>query len=772
MARHVDQETLLGFVAEARGYLPTVRQALDNFHATAAASDLAEAYRLVHTIKGAAAMVGLSNLSHVAYKLETVLEDLSNGSLRAVAGTGLWLRELYTLLELYLESVEHGEECTETLLGEAERLEQALRFGESLPAGALPPVDQPLPEPLAQLEPLPEDFSDLPPLPELPPLELPEPPLPEWVQPPELLAELPEPPTIDFPSREEIDLSVRELINPPSPPTPLPREVAEKVGRLDVSPYLSVESRTRNKDLRQIPRLFQQSPRVQGRGEDDGAPLPQVHGSGEGEALALHLAQPREEPKATPPPRIEESDDKTAVTGPISEENCRPSASLPQEAMEDDPPVLDLTPLADLPNLSESATNFVPTDSPSLESPSFEPCPPCQQETTEEDRACDLQIPDLTPPADLPELPESIENWGPPAIDLSDLPLPAPALQSEEEPLPELTPLLDESPDFLSALPDSNDPAACSLPELPGWQRKDLPAAELPPIAPEAELPEPLPVEPAPPAAAATAQEEIAPELLEVFQLEAAEHLRTIQGLLPVLEQQPDKKASLQEIRRSAHTLKGAAGMVGFRNVTQLAHRMEDALDLLYEGTLPLTPEVLQLLCVSADALEDLAAGRTASLEPLYQGYEAFLGQQAKPAPASSTQPADTVAPPAAEVPPETREAAPNFVERRVRFAESLDALVKLVSEQVIARTVFEQRMADFLRLLNELQPSTERLRRVSHRLETQYEASALSGGSGQPGKGGFHNRLQRFFQSHGFDELEFDRYSEFHLLRSRDKIT
>jgi chemosensory pili system protein ChpA (sensor histidine kinase/response regulator) len=379
-----------------------------------------------------------------------------------------------------------------------------------------------------------------------------------------------------------------------------------------------------------------------------------------------------------------------------------------------------------------------------------------------------LEVLDLTPLTEAPDFLETEGSCSLPEIELPQLPMPTPGQLSETAPILD-TPPLSELPNLLSALPElpgSGDLNAHPLPEPPSLRKEEFLPPELPPPLAEEELAEELPVVDVPPAPAPTTQEEIAPELLEVFQLEAAEHLRTIQTLLPGLEQQPENKDALQEIRRSAHTLKGAAGMVGFRNVTQLAHRMEDALDLLYDGTLALTPELLQILCGSADALEDLAAGRPADLEPLYRGYTAFLGQQKESTPARPPESAEAVPQPVAgEVPNEARETAPKFVERRVRFAESLDALVKLVSEQVIARTVFEQRMADFLRLLNELQPSTERLRRVSHRLETQYEASALSGGSGQPGHGGLHNRLQHFFQSHGFDALEFDRYSEFHLL-------
>jgi chemosensory pili system protein ChpA (sensor histidine kinase/response regulator) len=297
----------------------------------------------------------------------------------------------------------------------------------------------------------------------------------------------------------------------------------------------------------------------------------------------------------------------------------------------------------------------------------------------------------------------------------------------------------------------------------------------------------------------AAADEDVAPELREVFALEAEDHLRNMSAALPVLEQQPENKEVLQEIRRSAHTLKGSAAMVGFRAITQLAHRMEDLLDLLYEGERPVTADVVQLLFASTDALEDLAAGKTGGTElpDLYARYAALLGD---PVPVAAARPADQAEEPAATVDDtasdaaaQTDQAAAADQRKQGQFVripiDRLDELVKLVSELVISRTAFEQRMTDLLRQVEELQPSTDRLRRVAYKLETQFEVSALGGsdptktpappGSGNPvpskpylnfrngEEGGFIplNRLTATFKTHGFDDLEFDRYTEFHLL-------
>jgi chemosensory pili system protein ChpA (sensor histidine kinase/response regulator) len=320
-----------------------------------------------------------------------------------------------------------------------------------------------------------------------------------------------------------------------------------------------------------------------------------------------------------------------------------------------------------------------------------------------------------------------------------------------------------------------------------------VPAAPPDPTVPPVAATEPVPAPPPPPA---FEPDEVSPELAEVFALEADEHLRTLSSLLPALERQPGDKDLLQQIRRSAHTLKGAAAMVGFRNITQLAHRAEDLLDALYEGRTQVTPDRIQLLLAATDALEDMAAGRAdaATVQGLYARFHEVLVQvpaPAAPAPDEATPKADEgvaalaalaaqlAQRPAAEEPADEADAAAAPAEAPVAPGqkagafvrvplERLDSLVKLVSEMVIARTFFEQRMADYAHQVEELQLSTDRLRRAAYKLESEYEASTLGGGrpafpsAASPGRG---DRFRGGFTTHGFDELEFDRYTAFHLL-------
>jgi chemosensory pili system protein ChpA (sensor histidine kinase/response regulator) len=354
----------------------------------------------------------------------------------------------------------------------------------------------------------------------------------------------------------------------------------------------------------------------------------------------------------------------------------------------------------------------------------------------------------------------------------------------------------------------------------------------------------------------APADEDIDPEMLEIFRLEAEEHLRTVSASLVVLDRTPGDRPTLKDIRRSAHTLKGAAAVVGFQSVTKLAHRMEDLLDALYDNEQPATPALTSLLLAATEQLEQLVGGTPPSelahsLEITYGQFDSILpivqaggvvdaiGADgpvvAAEAPAATTtaasaETADAIAhastddtPDVAETAaepqtavariaaaarsigvdldgdgtePEEAEALPastaandaamadaaaaagarQFV--RVPLAK-LDSVSKLMGELVISRTALEQRVVQLEQQITELHHSTTRLRRASGEIESEYETTALlrgpiyaatgtdgrfSGGRVVPGASAL-TMPAGTGGGHGFDDLEFDRYTEFHRL-------
>ncbi|HIP15605.1 MAG TPA: chemotaxis protein CheA [Methanothermococcus okinawensis] len=92
----------------------------------------------------------------------------------------------------------------------------------------------------------------------------------------------------------------------------------------------------------------------------------------------------------------------------------------------------------------------------------------------------------------------------------------------------------------------------------------------------------------------------------ELFLAEAMEHLQALNQYLVELENNPENLEIINLIFRSAHTLKGSARTVGFDHISNLTHHMEDILDYLREGKIPVTSEIMDLLFECLDALETM----------------------------------------------------------------------------------------------------------------------------------------------------------------------
>jgi two-component system chemotaxis sensor kinase CheA len=94
-------------------------------------------------------------------------------------------------------------------------------------------------------------------------------------------------------------------------------------------------------------------------------------------------------------------------------------------------------------------------------------------------------------------------------------------------------------------------------------------------------------------------------QYLEIFIEETKEHLQGLNQSLLQLEKIPDDMATLNEIFRVAHTLKGMSGTMGFNKMSTLTHDMEDVLQALRNGEVKVNTGLVDLLFKCLDALED-----------------------------------------------------------------------------------------------------------------------------------------------------------------------
>ena len=216
--------------------------------------------------------------------------------------------------------------------------------------------------------------------------------------------------------------------------------------------------------------------------------------------------------------------------------------------------------------------------------------------------------------------------------------------------------------------------------------------------------------------------------LLELFRLEAEAQTQVLNTGLLVLERNPAQADQLEACMRAAHSLKGAARIVGLDAGVRVAHVMEDLLEAARQGHVRLQPDnidaLLQgsdlLLRIGADAGWAESAGREA-IEALITRLQGRSVEEAPPAreliePVIPPPriPEAPPPPPAEPVPREVEAPAPaeTVSEARDRVlrvsAERLDHLLDISSKSLVEFQRIKP-LNDALHRLKRLQASASR---------------------------------------------------------------
>jgi two-component system chemotaxis sensor kinase CheA len=93
-------------------------------------------------------------------------------------------------------------------------------------------------------------------------------------------------------------------------------------------------------------------------------------------------------------------------------------------------------------------------------------------------------------------------------------------------------------------------------------------------------------------------------DYLQDFIRESEENVTELNNSLLELEDDPGDEAAMDSIFRTAHTLKGNFGAMGFQNESDLAHALEDLLDEIRQGRMEVTPEVMDLVFAGVDEID------------------------------------------------------------------------------------------------------------------------------------------------------------------------
>lgn len=204
------------------------------------------------------------------------------------------------------------------------------------------------------------------------------------------------------------------------------------------------------------------------------------------------------------------------------------------------------------------------------------------------------------------------------------------------------------------------------------------------------------------------------------FVEEAREHIKRLGEGLDAMSRDSVDRENINAVFRSAHTIKGSSRMLKLSAITETAHKMEDVLGALRDGSLHYRPELGSLLFRGVDAIAVLVeclakSGDGATLPPVNEALCASLAQAATgevsatgappsgidlatddaPSAVEPTPPPAAAPSPLAVTPPLPAQAKLNKADTvRVRLAK-LDELIKLMGEVVSSHATLRQRLLD-----------------------------------------------------------------------------
>ena len=182
-------------------------------------------------------------------------------------------------------------------------------------------------------------------------------------------------------------------------------------------------------------------------------------------------------------------------------------------------------------------------------------------------------------------------------------------------------------------------------------------------------------------------------DIINDFLAEASESLEQLDQKFMDLEKQPGDTALLNDIFRSIHTIKGAAGFLGFQQMVDVTHSTEDVLNKLRKGEMRVTPGIMDAILQSVDLIRLLLNnikeknGREEDLKPAVALLNDILEGRFKDEPS-----ADHPSPKGAQSEEEHKQARPDEAaagakEQSIRVdLDRLDSVLNLAGELVLSR--------------------------------------------------------------------------------------
>jgi chemosensory pili system protein ChpA (sensor histidine kinase/response regulator) len=277
------------------------------------------------------------------------------------------------------------------------------------------------------------------------------------------------------------------------------------------------------------------------------------------------------------------------------------------------------------------------------------------------------------------------------------------------------------------------------------------------------------------------------PEILSYFAPEAQEYLESLESQLLRLEREPHNPELINQLFRTAHTLKGSAYTVGFQSIGDLTHYVEDFMGAVREGRIKVLPGHADMLLRAVDVVRLLMRRDPTMTETLRQRFAVAMrglkqldqslaaGTMVEPAVRHAVETAPAVE--QREQPDRETSKAGDAKGRDggsedrevIRVSrDRLERLLNLVGELVIGRGRLEQRLRVLEQLSQQVLACKGRLMDSVRSFEEKHAFTMPSTGTPSAETAGPREGAPSFPNLSDFGTLEFDKYDDFNILARR----
>ncbi len=274
------------------------------------------------------------------------------------------------------------------------------------------------------------------------------------------------------------------------------------------------------------------------------------------------------------------------------------------------------------------------------------------------------------------------------------------------------------------------------------------------------------------------------PEVWEYFAPEVLEHLESVPAAIERFDPS-DPSDTVNTVFRAMHTIKGAAYSVGCQPVGKLAHRLEDILVKVRDGTSAWSEPIARAIVQGTDTLSMMlhtAEGRETKLEQSMRDTQGqldeLLGVESI-IDATNDDFIESNLPPMLPVASEpVKEPAAPIATIRVGI-NRLESVMNISGEVLLTRARLDRMSNEFIELSDQLESSRMRLLQAATEFSLRYgdsrlqtsdlsamgvSAQAQNPESTQPEQSRVEGDVGSDVQS-AFSELEFDRYDDLSLM-------